>query len=599
MSIFGTDTQNILRTGNDLAKAITPKGLGVRSKQLDRIFNGAIVPTAALHGTLIGACVLLFELQSNFTLANIFLLISFASLVLYRQSQHQDDISSTGFVGGFCAFATGSAIAFGFAIAEAIIVNTIAYAILAHAIIRNPACARELAFTPIYTALFLIISGAHRADAAVIYIPAFVIGIGTLIALRRIVLSYGLFCGMALVLLPKILQPASSFTLLASISAVNILALGLYTAVAVQKTNSNFRNMLCQFVAVATILTTVAILTVEPRPYWMWPAGATLFFLIVFGLSKRKVPPTTFAWIVISIIGAIWLTKTLGFGREWDNRLRILITIGLPISVYFVGWDEPNRFVCNLGRILILIGGAVSLNFANQQQAFFSNYKRPPKASIVDTLLDVIAWHEYALAVAFTLSLLAAILMTISYPDPELRHPTPWWRGLVKPRQAVVLRALYRTGVGWIENIPVIGGILKLMQNSTKGLRYLKTTEAPLGLTDGAIIGVLVLFGLAIVQLASTALIQLDMANGKADTIAGKLWIAETTAWTFCAVFSYCIGLYQRQTLFLFSAVAFALVPFVRLFADTSTLQTGTVVLAVSLTLILCKLLRRYSNFNQ
>ncbi len=86
----------------------------------------------------------------------------------------------------------------------------------------------------------------------------------------------------------------------------------------------------------------------------------------------------------------------------------------------------------------------------------------------------------------------------------------------------------------------------------------------------------------------------MGLKNNKGEFIYTWGWLAETEAWTSCAVFSYIVGLTRRQTLFTFIGVGFALVPFVRFVEKSVTLNIGIITLTAGLTLVVCSLRRRY-----
>jgi hypothetical protein len=80
------------------------------------------------------------------------------------------------------------------------------------------------------------------------------------------------------------------------------------------------------------------------------------------------------------------------------------------------------------------------------------------------------------------------------------------------------------------------------------------------------------------------------------DASTDWTWLAETAAWTWCAVISYVTGLIRRQTLFTFIGVAFALVPAIHFVRVPVSKEIGVIILTVSLTLVFCSMLRRYVN---
>jgi len=467
------------------------------------------------------------------------------------------------------------------------------YLLIAALTLRDRTRAKELIFAPFYSALLICASGNYLGDAVALYTAVFLIGVVALYRVNKITLSYGLFAGMLVALGAQTILTETTKTSLAIISAMTIVALAVYTLRAITRDNSNLRNFLSLSLAALLILPMIVVLTEEPYPYWLWPLAAAAFYDAIYRIGKTSVKPMAIAWIALTIIGAVWLTHIFGpdtdiFGpsKRFGERLPALATIISAVALYVVGFTIQNRFVCNLARMLLLASGYICLMIAKQAAGSFVEGHGATSQAEFAVLLT---WHDFGLVTAFLLALLTALAVAASLSDPPPRAVTSWWRGIVKPRHAVVLRTLYRASVASLESAPILGGLFKILRNGLTKLRYLKTGGGPINFGDSTIPIVLVLFALAEIALI---LAGLPMVDAKGEHI--WRWLAETTAWTSCAVFSYAVGLARRQTLFTFIGVGFALVPFVRFVEKSITLNIGIIVLTAGLTLVVCSLLRRY-----
>jgi hypothetical protein len=437
--------------------------------------------------------------------------------------------------------------------------------------------------------------------------------------------SYGLFTGtLAVGALQIVFDKTMSDAALGGISAVNIAALQFFILRAVQPTNSEIRNFLNQALPTLAILGMILLFTNPPHPYWLWPVGLIVFFgcellfrvrgelkkadcsLIRASRSLRRAGcwlrkagyglPTAGCWVCIATIGFIWLDRSDTDPGSWEVRIRILATLLAAEVLYISGFRLKNRFTCEIARLLLLAIGVLCLTIAFDVNAQWHNRSSDGGQG------EILAWRAGAALATLALASLAAFAVALSYNDPPRRASVPWWRGLIRPRHAVVVRTAIRGSGKAVENVPVVGAAWKGLAAGVRSLRYLKSGGEPPGLADVAVVASVILFGLAFASLVDAFLWSApDIAPGSehsprsARFLNGVLrpaWESHTVAWTVCCVLLYVHGLVRGQSLFVFAGTVFALVPLVQYIKDASLEVRGVMLLTVGLVIIFCALMR-------
>jgi len=590
MSVLTDQTDQILKSGKDLAEGVNKEILRLRSDRLDGILNGEILPYLGLHTSLIGACILLFQFRSWPSLFILFSSIVAGLSVAYFVSRLGAQ-RQAGILGACAVFATAAAASAPISEWQTGIIVVAAYALVAMLAIFRKIDPGELLFAPLYSAILMQVS-SMRAYQIPLYLAVFVVGILALIQLGRIRASFGLLAGMLLILGSEVNGRTSGEGGLVVICIVSIFALLIYMIRAVETVNSDFRNFLSQGLAALTSLAIMAIFTQDPRPYWFWPIGLCVFFAWVHVLRGWDGLATAIAWTCIASVAAIWLCSGEFGIASWDTRGRLLVTLAIAEGLYVVGRVLRSRFVCDLARLLLLAGGVLCFVFASQVGAELATYLKTSGSIPFGHIRKILAWNSGAIGVALAFALLAALCVGYSYKSGSALRGISWWRGLIKPRHAVLVRAGFRVSVKWFATLPILGAGLKALQTGAGSLRYLKTGAEPLGLPDLAALASTILLGFSIVCLCDGIL----AGSPPPPQSENWAWVSHTIAWTGCALLVYLFGLGIGQSLFIFAGGGFALLPIVEYVATIRPIrdqQLGVIALTSGLALVLCGTFRR------
>jgi hypothetical protein len=590
MSALTDQTNEILKSGRDLAEGVNKEVLRLRSDRLDGILNGEILPYLGLHTSLVGACIVLFQFGSwpdlfilfSFILAGLFLAYFVPGMGAQRQA---------GIPGACAVFATAAAACAPISESQVGIVVVSAYLLIAVLATFRKIDPGEFLFAPLYSAIMIQVSGM-RTYQVPLYLAVFVLGILTLIKLGRIGSSFGLLAGMLIVLASEVSRRTSEVGGLAVICIVSILGLLVYLVRAAERVNSDFRNFLNQGLAALTILAVIEIFTQDPRPYWLWPLGLCVFFTWVYVLRMGDGLPTAIGWTCIANTAAIWLCSTEIGIVSGDTRLRLFLTLATAEGLYAAGRVLRSRFVCDLARLLLLVGGVLCLAFAAQVGTELGRFLKISGWTPFGHIREILAWNAGATGMALGFAFLAALCVAFSYRSGSAPRGISWWRGLIKPRHAVLVRTGFRVSVKWFATLPVLGAALKALQTGAGSLRYLKTGAEPLGLADLAALASTILLGFSIICLCDGFLAG-SPPPPQSDNWA---WVSHIIAWTGCALLAYLFGLGIGQSLFVFASGGLALFPIVEYLATVRPIrgqQLGVLALTTGLALVLCGTLRR------
>ena len=585
-----TRGDEFLNSAKDVAEGISTEVIPIRADRLDRILNGQIMPHIGLHGALIGTAIVLPKTGDWPKSHIVFAAIAVAVLLIHFLSRPAAR-RQPGLPGAAVAFATAAAVTAPLSWINAGIIVTVAYALLAAFILLRSMDARELMFAPIYSAIFISLSGMQDYQVP-LYAILFCTGLAVLLGVRRMNASFGLFAGLLWILAAEIRSHTSDTVMLATISGIAVLGLLAYMLVAVAPTNSNFKNFVGQSLPALTIFAIIATLTEDRQFYWLWPLALAVFFSCVALFRGQGGVPTAISWCCIALIMALWLTFDELYLDSWAGRARVAATLLAAQSLRIIGTRMRNRFVGNLGMALLLIGGLVCLQFAGDvREKIGGADTRPQQADFA----AVLAWNTAAVAVSIGLSLLAVALAALSYARIDASARVPWWRGFVRPRHAVLIRSAYRVAAKWFDGVPLVGPAFKAVRAIGGAMRYLKTGAEPFQFTDIAVLAAVIILGLSTTRNVATVLAALRIVHDANDEDI-LMWLPLIVAWTLCAIVLYAYGLRRMQSLFVFAGAAFAFVPIVTYFSVAHPVQlwqAGIIGLAAGLTLVLCSAMRR------
>lgn len=586
-----TRGDEFLKSAKDVAEGISAEVIPLHADRLDRILNGQIMPHIGLHGALIGTAIALPRIGAWPRSWIAFAVIAVALWLTYFVSGPAARRQS-GLPGAAVAFATAATVIAPLPWIDAGMLIAAAYVLLAAFVLLRNMDARVLLFAPVYSAIFINLSSMQHYEVPLYAIPL-CIGLATLLGVRRMNASFGLFAGLLWILAAEIASRTSGTAMLATISSVAMLGLLAYMVVAVAPSNSNFKNFAGQSLPALTIVAIITTFTDDRQYYWLWPIALSLFFVCVSLLRGQGGLPTAIGWCCIAIIMALWLTNDQLRVESWATRSRMVATLLFAEGLYVIGVRLRNRFVSNLGMILLLIGGLVCLQFAVEvRQSIDGESAALPLNADIGTVLR---WHTAAISASVGLSILAATLAGLSYLriDPSVR--IPWWRGFVRPRHAVLIRSGYRVAAKWFDGVPLVGPAFKAVRAIGGAMRYLKTGAEPFQFTDIAVLAAVTILGLSTMRNAASVLAGLRLEqDGNDESIV--MWLPLIVAWTLCAIVLYAYGLRRMQSLFVFAGAAFAFVPIVTYFSVAHPVQlwqAGIIGLAAGLTLVLCSAMRR------
>jgi hypothetical protein len=599
LSTFTDHTNELLKSAKDLAEGINKDILRLRADRLDRILNEEMMPYLALHSALIGACIVLAQFGSWPSLFILFSFIATGFFLTYYVSIMGTE-RQAGMLGAGVVFATAAASCAPISPLQAGIVVIVAYALVGLLATLRKSDPEEFLFAPVYSAIMMQVSGV-REYQVVLYLIVFGLGIITLMRLGRIQMSFGLFAGMLVILWSEVDKRTSGQWGLVVICVLSICALLAYVFRAVEAVNSDFRNFLSQGLVALTTLAIICIFMDDSRPFWLWPIGLGFLFAFVHVLRGRAAGiPTSVAWTCIAITGAIWLCATeAGQIASLEFRICLVATLVTAEGLYVAGRALRNRFACNLALLLLLAGGALCLLFAGLINGELVRYLKDRESTPFRDVIEILSWKGWAIVVAPALTSLATFFVALSYRSGSVTRPVSWWRGLVKPRHAVLVRTGFRVSVKWFTAVPIVGAALKAIEIGAGSLRYLKTGAEPFRFADLAVLASTVTLGFSVIYVCDPFLAAVNaMAYGGQSSPEAQSWgwLSHTIAWTGCALVVYLYGLSSRQTLFIFAGGGFALVPIVGYLATAKPVyaqQLGVIALTGGLALVLCSIVRK------
>jgi hypothetical protein len=593
MSKLGQEVEAFLKTAGSLADDFSKQNLIIKADRLDKLVNGQIIPRLGRHMAIIGSGFMVIGLDSSDAISYLFAFVAAALAGCYFVAGQTRQGNQSGLPGACAVFITASVVSAGrsgdVSILPMAVAIAIPYVIISLCVAYNEMERQELVFAPVYSALLLLLSSAVQPDALLLFVPVAIAGVLALLKIRRMGSSYGLLAGTLAVGAMQVAYPTLDIVTRGIISTANIVALQLFVNYAVGPSNSDIRNFLNQGLPALAILGTVLLLAGEPYPYWLWPVGLAAFFVCAYAIGGRGGLPTAIGWVCIAAIGAILLSRK-GFSPEsWEFRAGLIATLGLAQLLYLVARHLKNRFTCDLARVLLLVGALLCVNAVFKVDALWRN-----------ELSDVgretfLSWENHAFAATLSLVFLAALFAALSYSDPTQRTPISWWRGLIQPRHAVLLRTAIRGSAKAIENIPLLGGAWKALLAGGRWLRYLKSGGDRPRLADMSVLISGILLALAVVTLVDAALWPAYRSAQRTrffTSIPHAVWQSHTLAWTICGILLYGYGLARRQALFVFAATAFALVPVIQHIKTTDIEARGIMLFTAGLTILCCALQR-------
>jgi len=596
--MLSANTDEFLKSVKDFSEGIDKSVLHLRADRVDKILNLDVIPSVGLHLSLIGTCAIVAGFPKNSTTYILFCSIA-AAIFISHLALTRIVPPRVGVLGACAAFVTASAVSAPIGVVPSALVLGGAYAVVALLVVVRRIDPKELLFAPFYSALMIYVSH-FSPDGLLLFSPLFGISIIALTWSGNMTVSPGLFVGFILILSYEIDHHDLNEFVLAGICALGLVSLLVYIVRTVEVLNSNLRNFLSQGLASLTILVILTIFENELKSPWIWPATLGFFFGGVHLFRGREGLATSISWFCIAVTAAIWRQSgdSLPWSGSWDTRVRLVATLAVAEGLFIAGEALRNRFAGNVARLLFLGVGGLCFALTNAVNSDLLAYLKNYRSGSSPELAEMLRWNSGALAVACALVLLSALGAALSYESTFAIRPVPWWRGLVKPRHAVLARTGFRILVKWLASVPILGALLKVLQAGPGALRYLKTGAEPFRFADLTVLVSTVTLGLSLTNLSDATLVMMHAVRFGVNSPPHPpdlAWISHSIAWTSCAVLLYGYGLLRHQSLFLLTGAILMFVPIVWYVGTTHSVRAqelGILALIAGITMVFCRMIR-------
>ena len=195
-------------------------------------------------------------------------------------------------------------------------------------------------------------------------------------------------------------------------------------------------------------------------------------------------------WLIITAIGATWLDisqiKIICDPSRGVFWLWVLISFALTNCLLLKHDVFKTRFLVNVVMIANVFWAVISLIMARSfRDTFFGQGIFPP-GSFNPVSLSVWNNYDFLRLVSFVLGVLLSIIACEK--AFKSGRVTPWWYGLITPRNVVRIRQITHEIDEWGKDIPLIGGSFKTLTGVWKALRRFKTDGKPVRVYDVGVI---------------------------------------------------------------------------------------------------------------
>ena len=569
-----------LDDGAGIAEAFSANTSKLRASGFDGLLHARILPEIAAHGSMIGACLIVYARPLPFVAPLLLTMALFLALTCLVQAAERS--SRDGLFGASGVLLIGAILASGLALplTAALVIGS--YGALTAANIFFGRGGRGLGFLPLYAAILMVML-AETWAAVGMFLPLFVLAVALGARMRRPGLFFGAFAGLLIALQPVFDSDQRGIALV-GIAALTLICLVIFLVRTGRDPASNTRRFLNYGLVAGGVAVILAL--IDPSGgqnsaiTWFWPLGTIIVLSIAVRSFESEAVTPAAAWLALTLILPIWNATGdgEGFGAE---AARLAATMIVAALLYLLAVRRREPFAGNVA-ILIMFIAVLIAGFRANPAMFWGTDTTPLGDKIMDVLL---------------LGLTLVGMLAIYRPVPVAAGALAWWRGFIRPRQAYFIRFGYRSSVQWINDVPWIGSIIKFVPKAFGTLSYLRSDRRQPRLADlTALTGfwLLVAAGTTLLTPLMTQIHTGPLTNGAPSTGLG--WLAGPMAWTIAALLLFLCGLVLHETLFHFAGLAFALVPLVTILSARKVTidygQIGLLLLLLGVALLTSSLIR-------
>lgn len=551
---------------------IDPNTIQVRTEKLDGFLNGLMLPFVGLHVAMIGTLILGDDSPDEYkALGFVFLLVGLgiAAIAWLQWRSDNGQLPRQAPSATFC-FLLAAAVTLPWTTIAAVLIALL-YGVLALLVYRKVCSAIEIVFPSIYVALFEVTFWSEDFHLALLlFVACFAMGGATLARLKKMQYAIGLLIGAAILLVSKIQADVSDEWAIGTVAVLFAAAGGIYELLVGGRQFSNLRHFLSQGVVALLFLVVIALVMSDSDEslVWIWVVAVAIYSGIMVSLRPNEGVSTRAGWIAITILIGILMdyeSSAQGGGSTWGPMIACLgLVVGLAYSAKHLG----SAFVHNLSQmLLVLLGLLIYVHIRDIEDAVLPSSPADVAGNDPAALSASARENRPAIVGAAVLVVLAYItgyIMTRAYTYPKA---IAWWRGLIRPRHAVIVRKLFRAATEQVQGIPFVGGFLTAILVAIRSLRYLKGGSAPISFGDLVEIALNIFVALSATILLKLWLVPRFVAGDAVAAIENANRAGFIAAWVSWGILLYLRGVWSNRAQLVFLGVGFVVVPPVKFMA--------------------------------
>lgn len=347
--------------------------------------------------------------------------------------------------------------------------------------------------------------------------------------------------------------------MLVGFTSVAIIALFIYQIEVGTTRQSEFVRFVAEGAGVVFLLVTVSAVMDATNLFasqkgWLKPL-ISAFMLVIYTLAlcfKRGNSGV--------MINLLWITMLLGFSvfAYFDHTPSISIATGILLISLMLSIVFDSQFV----RMLTILCSVPLLIWSYMDIEEVAKNLVNQTANHEDGEIGIVTQFDFLTLVEPSLLLIGVLGSTGLVSG--LRRPgrgLAWWKGIMNPRNAVVIRNSLTSLQKVLKNLPIVGWIWGAFLATVDFLRFINGKKNPLRVFDVLSIFIYVIAALGTVSFATALLANWLVQPDENEPYRLSVFVATLFAWVTWGAILIVIGRLRSRTLYSLIGVLFLMVP--------------------------------------